>query len=218
MDSSTLDLQPLHRGAEADLFLSQLSPWKVVVKRRVRKAYRHEKLDASIRKERTIRESSAIRDGKVAGARLPSILGLDIERSTIIMTFIDGLLARDILDIMSNARRLALLGELGRQVGFLHSAGITHGDLTTSNIILPADEKPFMVDFGMARKSTDHEDHGSDLHLLQRSLIATHALDAASSLRRVAKGYREVVGEEMARSSLRKAAEIARRGRYFAIR
>src|SRR5438093_7954557 len=133
------------------------------------------------------------------------------------MTFIDGLLARDILDIMSNARRLALLGELGRQVGFLHSAGITHGDLTTSNIILQADEKPFMVDFGMARKSTDHEDHGTDLHLLQRSLIATHALDATSSLRRVATGYREVVGEEMAKSSLRKAADIPRSRRYFAI-
>jgi TP53 regulating kinase-like protein len=218
MDSSTLDLHPLHRGAEADLFLSQLPPWKVVVKKRVRKPYRHEQLDASIRKERTIKEASAIRDAKIAGARLPSILGLDIERSTIIMTFIDGLLARDIVDTMSGARRLALLEELGRQVGFLHAAGITHGDLTTSNIIVPEDGKPFMIDFGMARKSTDHEDHGSDLHLLQRSLIATHALDPTSSVRTVAKGYREVVGEEMARSSLRKAAEIARRGRYFAIR
>src|SRR6266568_1095443 len=105
MDSSTLDLQPLHRGAEADLLLTQLPPWKVVVKRRVRKAYRHEKLDANIRKERTIKEASAIRDGKIAGARLPSILGLDLERSTIIMTFIDGLLARDTIDTMSNTRR-----------------------------------------------------------------------------------------------------------------
>jgi len=218
MDSSTLDLQPLHRGAEADLFLSQLPPWKVVVKRRVRKAYRHEQLDASIRKERTIKEASAIRDAKIAGARLPSILGLDIERSTIIMTFIDGVVARDTIDTMSNARRVSLLEELGRQVGFLHSAGIMHGDLTTSNIILPDDGKPFMIDFGMARKSTDHEDHGSDLHLLQRSLIATHALDPTSSLKRVAKGYREIVGKKMAKSSLRKAAEIARRGRYFAIR
>jgi len=218
MDSSTLALQPLHRGAEADLFLSQMPPWKVVVKRRVRKAYRNEQLDAVIRKERTIKEASAIRDAKVAGARLPSILGLDLERSTIIMTFIDGTLARDTIDTMSDARRSSLLEELGRQVGILHSGGITHGDLTTSNIIIPADEKPFMIDFGMARKSTDHEDHGTDLHLLQRSLIATHALDAATSLRRVAKGYREVAGEEMAKSSLRKAAEIARRGRYFAIR
>ena len=218
MDSSTLELHPLHRGAEADLFLSELPPWKAVVKRRVRKAYRHEELDAKIRKERTVKESSAIRDAKIAGARTPSILGLDLERYSIIMTFIDGMVARDAIDTMGNSRRLPLLEELGRQVGFLHSAGIVHGDLTTSNIILPDGGKPFIIDFGMATKSSEPEDRGTDLHLLQRSLIATHALDATSSFKRVAKGYREAAGEETTRSSLRKAAEIARRGRYFAIR
>src|SRR5690348_7417984 len=100
MDSSTLNLQPLHRGAEADLFLSELPPWKVVVKRRVRKAYRNGVLDAKIRKQRTIKEASAIREAKIAGARAPSILGVDIERSSIIMTFIDGTPARDIIDQM----------------------------------------------------------------------------------------------------------------------
>src|SRR6266704_3624837 len=208
MDSSTLELHPLHRGAEADLFLSELPPWKAVVKRRVRKAYRNEELDAKIRKERTVKESSAIRDAKIAGARTPSILGLDLERCSIIMTFVDGSVARDAIDTMSNSSRLTLLEELGRQVGFLHSAGIVHGDLTTS----------YIIHFGMATKSSEPEDRGTDLHLLQRSLIATHALDATSSFKRVAKGYREATGEETTRSSLRKAAEIARRGRYFAIR
>ena len=218
MDSSTLELRPLHRGAEADLFLSELAPWKAVVKRRVRKTYRHEELDVKIRRERTVRESSAIHDAKVAGARAPSILGLDLEQFTIIMTFIDGSVARDAVDTMSESRRLPLLEELGRQVGLLHSAGIVHGDLTTSNIIVPDDGKPFLIDFGMATKSLEPEDRGTDLHLLQRSLIATHTLDATGSFKRVAKGYRESAGEKIAESSLRKAAEIARRGRYFAIR
>jgi TP53 regulating kinase and related kinases len=218
MDSSTLNLQPLHRGAEADLYLSELPPWKAVVKRRVRKSYRHQELDAKIRKERTVKESSAIREAKIAGARTPSILGLDLERFSIIMTFIDGKVARDAIDTMGVSPRHSLLEELGRQVGFLHSAGIVHGDLTTSNIIVPEDGKPFIIDFGMATRSSEPEDRGTDLHLLQRSLIATHALDSASSLKRVAKGYRESAGEKTAESSLRKAAEIARRGRYFAIR
>src|SRR5467141_5416019 len=100
MDSSTLELHPLHRGAEADLFLSELPPWKAVIKRRVRKAYRNEELDSRIRKERTVRESSAIRDAKVAGAKSPSILGLDLERCSIIMTFVDGVAARDAIDTM----------------------------------------------------------------------------------------------------------------------
>jgi TP53 regulating kinase-like protein len=218
MDSSALALHPLHRGAEADLFLSELPPWQAVVKRRVRKAYRHEELDAKIRKERTVKESSAIHEAKIAGARAPSILGLDIERFSIIMTFVEGQVARDTIDTMSDSRRLPLLEELGRQVGFLHSAGIVHGDLTTSNIIVPDDGKPFIIDFGMAARSSEPEDRGTDLHLLQRSLIATHALDATSSFKRVAKGYRESAGERTAESSLRKAMEIARRGRYFAIR
>src|SRR5713226_754576 len=157
MDSSTLELHQLHRGAEADLFLSQLPPWKVVVKRRVRKAYRHEMLDTRIRKERTARESSALRDAKIAGARTPSILGLDIERFSIIMTFVDGLLARDVFDTMSDTARLPLLEEFGRQVGFLHSEGIVHGDLTTSNIIVTDDGKPFMIDFGMSTRSSEPE-------------------------------------------------------------
>jgi len=218
MDSSTLELHPLHRGAEADLFLSEMPPWKAVVKRRVRKAYRHEELDAKIRKERTVKESSAIHEAKIAGAKTPSILGLDLDRSSIIMTFIGGRVARDSMDTMKDTRRLPLLEELGRQVGLLHSAGIVHGDLTTSNIILPEDGKPFIIDFGMASRSSEPEDRGTDLHLIQRSLVATHALDPASSLRRVAKGYRESAGDKIAESSLRKAAEIARRGRYFAIR
>jgi TP53 regulating kinase and related kinases len=218
MDSSTLALYPLHRGAEADLFLSDLPPWKAVVKRRVRKMYRHEELDEKIRKERTVKEASAIHDAKVSGARSPSILGLDLERSTIIMTFVDGMVAREVIDTMSGSDRIVLLQELGRQVGYLHSGGIVHGDLTTSNIIVPSDGMPFIIDFGMAAKSSEPEDRGTDLHLLQRSLTATHALEASSSFKRVAKGYRESAGKMIAESSLRKAAEIARRGRYFAIR
>src|SRR3989442_13716729 len=89
MDSSTLELHPLHRGAEADLFVSDLPPWKAVVKRRVRKAYRNEELEAKIRRERTVRESSAINEAKIAGARAPRILGLDIERFSIIRTFVE---------------------------------------------------------------------------------------------------------------------------------
>ena len=217
MDSTTLELQPLHRGAEADLFVSQLPPWKVVVKRRVKKPYRNEQLDAGIRKERTVKESSVIHQSKLAGVRTPSILGLDLEHSSIIMTFIEGSLARNVIDSMGGTERNFLLEELGRLVGHLHSAGIVHGDLTTSNIIMSGDVRPFLIDFGMAGRSLEPEDFGTDLHLLQRSLTSTHALDPASSLKKVAKGYHEIVGKD-ADQNLRKAAEISRRGRYFAIR
>src|SRR2546422_7290576 len=218
MDSSTLELHPLHRGAEADLFLSELPPWKAVVKRRVRKAYRHEELDAKIRKERTVKESSAIHEAKIAGARTPSILGLDLERSSIIMTFIEGKVARDAIDTMVDSRRLHLLEEIGRQVGLLHSAGIVHGDLTTSNIILPEDERPFIIDFGMASRSSEPEDRGTDLHLIQSQLLLPMLPTPPTHSGEAPKEYRKMPAVKKPDPSLGKAAEIARRGRYFAIR
>ncbi len=218
MDSSTLELQLFHRGAEADLFLSALPPWKAVVKRRVRKAYRNEALDTTIRKERTARESSIIRNARSAGARTPSILGLDMEECSIVMTFVSGLLARDLIETMDSLGQLALFEELGRQIGFLHSSGIVHGDLTSSNIIMADNGSPFLIDFGMSSKSSEREDFGTDIHLLQRSLAATHSLNSARPIKAIERGYRRIVGSEVAQSRFKKAAEIARRGRYFALR
>jgi Kae1-associated kinase Bud32 len=91
MDTSSLTSTPLHRGAEADLSLATVGPWKVVVKRRVRKEYRNPILDERIRHDRTISEASVIHEAKTAGARVPSIVGVDIERNTIVMTHLTGI-------------------------------------------------------------------------------------------------------------------------------
>ena len=79
MDTASLTSTPLHRGAEADLYLATIGPWKVIVKRRVRKEYRNPILDERIRHDRTISEASVIHEAKAAGARVPSIVGVDIE-------------------------------------------------------------------------------------------------------------------------------------------
>src|SRR2546426_3259814 len=79
MDTASLTSTPLHRGAEADLSLTTIGPWKVVVKCRVRKDYRNPILDERIRHDRTISEASVIHEAKTAGARVPSIVGVDIE-------------------------------------------------------------------------------------------------------------------------------------------
>src|SRR5713226_9553215 len=218
MDTSTLALQPFHRGAEADLFLSTMSLWKVVIKRRIEKKYRHSSLDQQIRRDRTIGEASLLHEAKVTGARVPSLLGVDIDENCIVMTYLSGNLVRDSLDEMKTSITRKLFTELGSQVGFLHAGGIVHGDLTTSNLIATPTGVPFILDFGMSRRSLEPEDRGVDLHLLQRSIATSHTGDHLSDIRAVARGYAKAVGPEMARSTLRKAAEIAKRGRYFALR
>ncbi len=218
MDPTKIGISLLHRGAEADLFLTRLGSWKAVKKIRVRKAYRNHQLDARIRRERTAREASALHEAKGAGVRTPSMLDVDQQDYSISMTFIEGEVMRDQLDNLSKPRRAEILQEIGQQIGKLHLKGLVHGDLTTSNIILSSNGLPFILDFGMSSHSTEPEDRGVDLHLLQRSISTSHTLDPHSSARAIIKGYRKVLGKKEAGLSLRKQLEIARRGRYFAIR
>src|SRR6266849_11215535 len=104
MDTSNLTSTLLHRGAESKLLLTTIGPWKVVVKRRVRKEYRNPTLDEQIRHDRTISEASRIHEAKTAGARVPSVVGVDVENNAIAMTHLDGKVARECLDDMEIGR------------------------------------------------------------------------------------------------------------------
>lgn len=218
MDTSKLASTPFHRGAEADLSLAIVGPWEVVIKRRVEKLYRHPSLDKEIRHGRTVSEASIIHEAKVAGARVPSIIGIDIENNAIAMTHVKGTVARECLDEMSINEARKLLRSIGEQIGLLHDAGIVHGDLTTSNVIVSPSGTPFIVDFGMSHRSIEPEDRGVDLHLLQRSIAASHSKDSSSMMNAMIRGYEQAAGKKIATSTWGKAREIARRGRYFAIR
>jgi len=218
MDTSKLTSTPLHRGAEADLSLATIGPWRVVIKRRVKKKYRNPSLDEQIRHDRTFSEASIIHEARTAGARVPSIVGMDIENNAIIMTHVDGTVARERLDEMGINEARKFFRSLGEQIGLLHTGGIVHGDLTTSNVIVSPSGAPFIVDFGMARRSVETEDRGVDLHLLQRSIVASHSKDPSSMMNAMIRGYELSAGKKVASSTWRKAREIARRGRYFAIR
>ncbi len=218
MDSETVRPRLLHRGAEADLYLSTLGPWRVVVKKRVKKAYRIDELDTRIRRERTVREASALHEAKEAGVRTPAVLDIDLEHYAITMSYISGKLARDSLDQLYGTTRLRVFRNIGRQMGLLHLGELVHGDMTTSNIIIIKRAPPFILDFGMAHHSLEPEDRGADLHLLHRSIATSHRVDSGSCFRALSKGYGETVGAILAKLSFKKAEEIARRGRYFAVR
>lgn len=218
MGTSKLTIEPFHRGAEADLFVTQTDQWKTVVKRRLKKRYRNNTLDDQIRKERTLSEVNVLREAKVAGVKVPSVLGIEPESNAFSMTYIDGTLARECLDAMSMEKANQLFKKLGMMVGSLHAAGIVHGDLTTSNVIITSSGEPFLVDFGMSKRSLEPEDRGVDIHLLQRSIAASHIKDTRPLIAALSKGYLETAGKTVHQTSWSKAREISRRGRYFAIR
>ncbi len=58
----------------------------------------------------------------------------------------------------------------------MHEAGVVHGDLTTSNIMIKNDENHSIVfiDFGLASTQPNIEDKAVDLYVLERAFISTH--------------------------------------------
>jgi TP53 regulating kinase and related kinases len=218
MGPTAIGVEPFHRGAEADLFLSRISPWQTVIKQRVAKKYRDPQLDDRLRRSRTLSEALNMHEARVAGVRVPSILDVDLQNSTIVMTLVIGKAVRDCLDTMKQSDAKKLFRQLGDQVARLHSAGIVHGDLTTSNIIAVSSGPPFILDFGMSTRASAPEDRGIDLHLLQRSVNATHRHNSSALIKSFAEGYTEYAGAKISSATMQKAREISRRGRYFAIR
>lgn len=86
----------------------------------------------------------------------------------------------------------ATLAAIGGAVATLHDAGIVHGDLTTSNMMLRDETNQLvrgyvtvcitahafvqvMIDFGLSYNSTIAEDKAVDLYVLERAFLSTHA-------------------------------------------
>jgi TP53 regulating kinase-like protein len=130
------------------------------------------------------------------------------------MEFVEGKQVKLILADISRKERRGLCFRIGRLIGKLHRHGVIHGDLTTSNMILDAEGKIFLVDFGLGEKNTEVEARGVDLHLMKRALQSTHYKMADECFRDVLKGYSAVLGRDDAEKVFEKIREIELRGRY----
>ncbi len=206
-------LKLIAKGAEADLWFDpEWNGRRAIIKRRVQKQYRHPEIDRELRRLRTLREAEIIHRAKRAGVPTPVIYQVDPEEATMVMEYIEGRRLRDVVAELPPEERLRIFRLAGRQAGRLHKAGIIHGDLTTSNMILTSNRLVF-VDFGLAELSTEEEKRGVDLHLMKRMLQSTHFEYAEELLEAFLEGYREEMGAE-ADGVLKRMEEIARRGRY----
>jgi len=210
VDSQTL----LKKGAEASLYLADWHGRRVIVKARLPKRYRPVELDEKIRGYRTAHEPQLMHEAKKAGVPTPTIFLVDMKRAAITMEFVEGKQVKQLLGSMAAEERQALCVKIGELIGRLHRHGVIHGDLTTSNMILSAEGKIFLVDFGLGEKNTEVEARGVDLHLMKRALQSTHYETAAECFKHVLKGYSAVLGEEDAGKVFEKIREIERRGRY----
>ena len=211
----------IKKGAEANLYLENFSrilhtagEGKVIVKYRIKKSYRVSELDEQLRSSRTALEAKLFADAKLVGVPTPIVYEVDRVGMRIVMEFVDGRQVKLILDKLRPAARRKLCNVIGRQVARLHRAGIIHGDLTTSNMILTRDGKVYFVDFGLGEYDPSLEAKGVDLHLLKRALQSIHFNVTEEAYRAVIAGYTREFGKG-AREVIKRVEEIEKRGRYI---
>jgi TP53 regulating kinase-like protein len=205
----------LYRGAEADVFRGEWCGLPAVYKLRKPLLYRLPDLDKLIRSQRTVHEAQMIHQSKLAGVSTPHLYYLSPPEALLVMEHMEGdRLKTLLLGAGLTGERVRTLGEaFGRSIARLHSAGIMHGDLTTSNVIVNGDVLS-LIDFGLAIHSQRLEDQAVDLRLIKETLTGAHNSVSKPFMQSLLSGYSSVLGSSRAEAATKKLAEIERRGRY----
>ncbi|KAF2838393.1 kinase-like protein [Patellaria atrata CBS 101060] len=216
--TSSTPLMPITQGAEALLFKTSLitTDTPAALKYRPPKPYRHPILDKKLTKQRILAEARVLVKCAREGVPVPRVLAVGWEEGWVGVEWIRGGTLRGALNEWESKRMGTYIGKsahedggeeaeeaeeavkdlmsrIGIAVGRLHQAGVVHGDLTTSNIMLrPTTQSPsgesqeheqsngslkdevVLIDFGLAAQSVQDEDRAVDLYVLERAFGATH--------------------------------------------
>ncbi|HIP90127.1 MAG TPA: Kae1-associated serine/threonine protein kinase [Candidatus Nanopusillus sp.] len=180
---------------------------RIVLKYRYRKNYRHEIIDKNFRKYRTRRESRILSrlSNKI---NVPQVILVLEEIGVLVMEYIEG---SKLSDILEKVEYIKIMEEVGRIVGMMHSIGIAHGDLTTSNLIL-SNNKVYLIDFGLSFFTRRIEDFAVDLHLLREALESKHWKIYQEAFSNFLTGYKKTFNRF--KVVIKRLENIEKRGRY----
>lgn len=202
----------VHRvGAEARLDSASWLGREVVNKQRVVKGYRHPALDKSIQTARIKNEVRLMLEARRAGVPVPIIYSVDLAANRIVMEEIPGVRVKDALESLPKEKAEEVCRKIGAIAARMHMNDIVHGDLTTSNMLLDG-ERIVVIDFSLGSRTSELEDKGVDIHLLEEAFHSAH--------------YKRIELFEVVRDSytkayhggadvLRKVKDIEKRGRYM---
>jgi Kae1-associated kinase Bud32 len=170
--------RPVSRGAEAKLTAVVWLGLDALRKDRDEKAYRPKALDDRLRRERTRAEIRLLAEARRLGVRTPIVYDIDLPHHRIILEYLPGPTLRELLE--QNTERPEALREplerFGVALGKLHAGGISHGDLTSSNVIFPDGPSgpAALIDLSMGERNAGVEERGIDLHLVEEDLKGLH--------------------------------------------
>ncbi len=164
------------RGAEASLRAVDWWGFPALSKERETKAYRPKALDDRLRRERTRTEARLLVDARRLGVRTPIIYDVDLPRHRLILEELPGSTLKQILEdpVVDPAAVARAVRSMGEALGRLHAGGISHGDLTSSNVVFPSGPEglPAFLDLSMGSRNPGVEEMGIDLHLVEEDLKA----------------------------------------------
>lgn len=158
-------------GAESRIQTGRFFERDAIRKIRVRKNYRIEELDRRLRKERTKAEAISMMRLAEVGVPTPKLYDVDTDSFELKMEKIEGQTLRSYLRTRNDG--LPEIDELAGIVSKMHSSGISHGDLTTNNIIVG--NSVYVIDTSLSRLSAEGEDIATDLFLLLESFKSNHS-------------------------------------------
>jgi TP53 regulating kinase-like protein len=110
---------------------------------------------------------------------------MEPDQSAMLLSRIEGKTLYDVLRLEDSSEDI--LHSLGGLIRRLHEMGISHGDLTTHNIMVSEDNL-FLIDFGLSRQSPELEHFGLDLQVLRECLGSSHT-NIPDAIERVCEGY-----------------------------
>jgi len=188
--SDLLDLKLIKQGAEGRVFSCTFMSRPCIMKERFSKSYRHPLLDAKLSSQRLTQEVRTMLKCRrqahpIEAVYTPAVYCVDEEKRCIYMERIEGSTVKDVVSKLQlhteedEKTGLALAAKIGKGIGGIHAAGIIHGDLTTSNLMLTSTPNDpigalSIIDFGLASISQLNEDRAVDLYVLERAFLSTH--------------------------------------------
>ncbi|OYT43613.1 MAG: Kae1-associated kinase Bud32 [Candidatus Aenigmarchaeota archaeon ex4484_56] len=146
----------ISQGAEAVIYLEN----NHIIKKRIKKRYRIEQLDIFLRASRTRKEAKLLSEARRIGINTPVVYNVD--KFSITMEFINGKKFAFEKNVENYCRIL------GESVSKLHKYNITHGDLTTANILIK-NRKLYFIDFGLGMETKNIEQKAADLLTLYQN-------------------------------------------------
>ena len=166
----------LHLGAEAEVWSGTWMGRPAIKKMRRNRAWRHPDIERRLGYRRMLSEVRILIRIHSTGMPVPAVWDVDLDNGRIIMEKMQGRpLIQVLRDEVSKPDFIkSALENSGKAVRMLHRMAITHGDLSTNNILIDEKANAYLIDFGLSAVEYEVERFGIDLHVMDEILGASH--------------------------------------------